>query len=120
MVLLEADNCVYINAKSMIIVSTHVDDFLIASKKGQQLDQFKADLSDKFQMEDLGPAQYFCGVRIIRNRINRKLYLLQDTYIKKILERFGMTNCNRVTTPMEAGVMKNIVLNTGEATKEDI
>jgi len=71
-------------------------------------------------MEDLGPAQYFLGVRITRNRQNKKIYLCQDAYIKKVLARFQMENCKPVSTPMASGAMEFMVPNQEQATKKDI
>ena len=40
----------------------------------------------------MGPIKYFLGIWIIRDKKNRKIYLYQDTYIKKILEKYRITN----------------------------
>ena len=55
-------------------------------------------------MKDLGEAQFILGIQIERDRANRILYLSQETYIKKVIERFGMSDCKPVSTPLEAGM----------------
>lgn len=117
---LQADDCVYINRKNSILVTTHVDDFLIAGKKGQELTQFKENLANQFKVDDLGPVQFYCGIRIVRDLPNRKVYLLQDAYITKILERFGMAECNPVSTPMEVGAGKDMVPYKEQASQTEI
>jgi hypothetical protein len=42
-------------------------------------------------MEDLGELRWFIGIRIIRDRLARKLWLYQDSYIEKITNRFNIT-----------------------------
>ena len=34
----------------------------------------------------------------------RTLCLSQGTYVKKVLERFGMADCKAISTPLETGV----------------
>lgn len=117
---LVSDACVYINRQARILVVTYVDDFLAIAKKGPALDQFTYEFRSKFTIEELGDAEYFLGVRIVRDRVNRKLYLCQDAYIDKILERYGMTNCKPVDTPMASGALAIMVPFDGTASKKEI
>ena len=55
-------------------------------------------------MEDLGPQAYILGIRVVRDRPNRTLYLVQDGYVERILERFGMGECAPAPTPVAVGV----------------
>ncbi|KAI0994487.1 hypothetical protein K3495_g13695, partial [Podosphaera aphanis] len=97
-----ADEAAYISTRKeeAIIIITHVDDFLIISKPSSYLDEFKEKISNELDIEDLGHAQYFLGVRIIRN-IDGSIYLCQDAYINKVLSTFGMESCYIEKTPME-------------------
>ena len=47
------------------MISTYMDDFLIAAKKGKELNIFKKELAKELDIEDLGEAAYFLGVRIV-------------------------------------------------------
>ena len=49
-------------------------------------------------MKDMGGASYVLGVKIIRDRAKRLLVLTQDTYIKKMLERYHMQNSKPINT----------------------
>jgi hypothetical protein len=51
-------------------------------------------------MKDLGAAKKILGMRITRDRKNRKLTLSQSEYIEKVLERFRMQNEKLVSTPL--------------------
>ena len=60
----------------------------------------KKKLSNSFAMKDLGAAKKILGMRITRDRKNRKLTLSQGEYIEKVLERFRMQNEKLVNTPL--------------------
>ncbi|KAI5641328.1 reverse transcriptase (RNA-dependent DNA polymerase) domain-containing protein [Phthorimaea operculella] len=57
-------------------------------------------LKSKFSCKSLGTLKNCLGVRIHRDRAKGILMLEQSDYIKKLLSRFGMTNCKSVSTPM--------------------
>lgn len=54
---------------------------------------------------DLGEAKFCVRVAIEHDLNNHHIYLSQTALIDKILEQFNMTNCNPVSTPMEAGLI---------------
>ena len=103
---LQADACVYmIRTKTVLtLISLYVDDLLLLSNCMSHLVHLKQNLSQKFEMKDLGEAEFLLGIQIERDRANRILYLSQETYIKKVIERFGMSDCKPVSTPLEAGM----------------
>jgi hypothetical protein len=59
-----------------------------------------------YEFKDLGDLKWFLGVRIIRDRPSRKLWLCQDAYISKIASRFHLTQSKWATpiTVDELGV----------------
>ncbi|KAH9699234.1 Integrase catalytic domain-containing protein [Citrus sinensis] len=50
--------------------------------------------------DDLGPANKILGMQIHRDRNNRKIWLSQKNYLKKILRRFNMQDCKSISTPL--------------------
>ena len=80
----------------------------------------KIKLARKFSLEDLGPAQYFLGVRITRDRNSKRLWLTQDAYCRQILERFGMENCHLAEIPMAQGYDVFMIPNTEQASRSEI
>jgi hypothetical protein len=78
--------------------------------KGLLMD-IKAWLSSVFEMKDMGEAAYILWVKISRDRSKKLLSLSQETYIKKILERFYMQGCKSIDTPTsksDALCLKNV------------
>jgi len=51
-------------------------------------------------MKDLGVAKQILGMRITRDRKNRKLTLSQIEYIQKVLKRFNMKNQKSFSIPL--------------------
>ena len=55
------------------------------------MDEFELQLMNKYEIQKLGEAEHFLGVRIVRNRSQRKLWLVQDSYIDKIAKKYNIT-----------------------------
>ena len=62
----------------------------------------------------------FLGVRIIRDRAQRKIWLTQDAYLKRVLEAKEYTNSRPAATPIAAVALIKAWPNEGQASKEDI
>ncbi|KAH9322355.1 hypothetical protein KI387_016994, partial [Taxus chinensis] len=75
-------------------------DMLFARKNIQEIKVLKKQLGDSFAMKDLGAEKQILGMRITRNRKERKLVLSQEDYIKNVLERFSMQDVKPVGTPL--------------------
>lgn len=79
----------------------YVDDMIIMTSDKTELRKFKQEMQSKFQMKELGPINHYLNLRVVRDRPNRHIYLLQDTFIKQgILKRFNMDDCNPLNTPL--------------------
>jgi len=104
--MIEEDHCVYIKRfeGNFVILSLYVDDILLAGNSLKSVLAIKEWLSSNFEMKDMGEAEYILGVKIQRNRSKRILSLSQENYIKKILARFNMRDCNPLDTPVASGV----------------
>jgi hypothetical protein len=86
-------HCVYfkkLENGSYIIFLLYVDDMLIAWSNMQDINVLKKKLTNSFAMKDLGAANKILGMRITRDKKNKKLTLSRGEYIEKVLERFRM------------------------------
>src|SRR3954471_24625069 len=84
---------------SFVILLLYVDDILIASNNVEDVMRVKTELNKEFDMKDLGAASRNLGIDIRRDRKKSKLCLSQEPYLRKILEKFGMSNSKPVMTP---------------------
>lgn len=73
---------------------------LIVGKNSSRIDRLKKQLSEYFAMKDLGLAKKILGIQIDRYKKKKKLYMSQEQYIKKVLEKFSMNNAKVVSTPL--------------------
>lgn len=97
------DRCIYMKGKGdiskNIYVILYVDDLVIACADLQTMNNFKAYLMTKFEMTDLHDIKLFLGIKIERH--HDKITLDQSAYIKTVLNKFNMSDCNPINTPME-------------------
>ncbi|KMQ94067.1 retrovirus-related pol polyprotein from transposon tnt 1-94 [Lasius niger] len=99
----KANPCIYYRkTKSFLLVlDIYVDDMFVLTNDDAMMDAVKARLSEQFRMTDLGEARHFLGIRISKNEATGELYLDQETYLRKVLERYGMSDCKPVSTPCD-------------------
>jgi len=54
-------------------------------------------------MYHLREAHVVLGMKILRDRLHRKLWLTRTNNLSEIIEKFGMKDCKPVATPQEVG-----------------
>jgi hypothetical protein len=108
-----SDPCVFINRTTGVIVGLYVDDLLIAAKQLAEIKRFKRKFAEFFKIKDLGEVKRILGIRIIRNRKKRTIYLDQSAYLKQMLRQYDMDHESILPTrtPM---VSQKILLRTQE------
>ena len=73
---------------------------LIIGSSIEKINNMKKQLSKQFAMKDLGAVKQIVGMRIIRDKANGTLKLLQSEYVKKVLSKFNMNEAKPVSTPL--------------------
>lgn len=91
----EGDEC--------LIVAVYVDDLLITGSSVSNINKFKQEMKNKFEMSDLGKLAYYLGIEV--DQRNKYIELRQSAYARKLLEKAGMLSCNPVKNPMETKVV---------------
>ena len=99
-----SDHSIYVrdDSEGLIIVGVYVDDLTIAAAKLDTLVRFKNEMSKRYEMKDLGELHFILGLQVERDRKARSLHLNQQLYINTILERFGMSDCKPVKSPLRS------------------
>lgn len=94
------DPCLYVRHKNAvkIFVALYVDDGLVASNSSSEIETFISELQSKFKIV-AKELTYFLGLEI--TQVENGIAVGQAAFVKKILDRFGMSNCNKVSTPIE-------------------
>jgi hypothetical protein len=73
----------------------------IAAKSKAAIQKITSDLKKHFKLRELGPTSWLLGVEVKRDRSKRTLTLSQRQYVVDLLEEFGMSDCNSVSTPLQ-------------------
>ena len=68
-----------------------MDDCLLVGPSIRRIQALKAQLAKAYDIEDLGPASYFLGVQIERNRPKHLLWIHQKAYIQQAVQHFGVS-----------------------------
>lgn len=94
---LPEEECIF---KSGDILLLYVDDILLLGPDISISQEVKQQIQERFQVRDMGEAEYFLGIKIIRNREQRKLWLVQDSYINKVVSRFHLEHAPMAYCPL--------------------
>nr|GFC02435.1 ribonuclease H-like domain, reverse transcriptase, RNA-dependent DNA polymerase [Tanacetum cinerariifolium] len=67
----------------------------------KEIDMFKSQMKDKFEMSDLGLLAYYLGIEVTQT--GGEITIKQTGYINKILKETSMTDSNDTKIPMDPG-----------------
>ena len=95
---------VYRNGNELVLLPFHVDDSTFAGSSDELNTKLITRLSQFFKLCDLGTTEFVLGIAVKQDLIAGRIELSQRQYIIKILERFAMSGCGSVTTPMTPGL----------------
>ena len=100
----KVDECLFTNGRMYVCV--YCDDILYTGPPAD-VEQFLLALQQGFAIHDLGAAGTYTGIQI--DRTENTVSLHSRDYIKKILDRFGMTDVTPARTPMDLKLKLRVV-----------
>ena len=108
----EADHSLYVKKTGvgLVVIVVYVDDVIIIGDSEDEIGKVKDLLKAEFDIKDLGELMYFLGIEVIRTRDG--IWLMQRKYVLDMLEKFGMTGCKPIATPIEQNA--NLRADAGE------
>ncbi|KAD3640517.1 hypothetical protein E3N88_29740 [Mikania micrantha] len=83
--------------------SSYVDDLIVTGTPKKEIDLFKSQMEEKFEMSDLGLLAYYLGIEVIQTK--DEIAIKQSAYITKILKNAGMLDSNKTKIPMNPGTL---------------
>lgn len=98
-----SDTCLFRHKVDGTLLLLYVDDLLMAAPSKKTIDKHSKKLQEYYEIKELGEAARFLGLDIIRDRKNRKIFLSQEAFVDKMLEKYGLENLNSVKTPWKPG-----------------
>lgn len=100
----EYEYCLYvkINDRNKTYILIYVDDVILAGTDENDVQNVIKKLNNNFKMNNLGQIRYFLGMNIKQNITDKTTMINQTSYLKKVLKKFGLSNCKPSKTPMES------------------
>lgn len=93
------DRCVYYRTKpSILIIVIYVDDGLIFAQNLDEINIILKELHERFEVHE-ADSTVFLGFQINQSKKSHSLFIHQDAYVKRMLEKFNMTSSKPVDTP---------------------
>jgi hypothetical protein len=85
--------------KTIVYIMVYVYYLLITWNNEAYIAFIKKELKKGFEMIEMGHLHYNLGIEVTRNP--RYIFISQRKYIGELLNKFGMVDCNPLSTPME-------------------
>jgi hypothetical protein len=85
--------------ETVVYLVVYVDDMLITRNNESYIASIKKELKKGFEMTNLGHLHYYLGIAVTHNP--KYMFISQKKYIGKLLNKFGMAECNLLSTPLE-------------------
>ena len=96
-----SDPCLFVSDQKDLYLMLYVDDGLVISSNPQLEEELMVTLQKEFEITT-GDCSSFCGLQIIRKP--DQIILHQETYCRKVLERFKMEDARSVSTPADSHI----------------
>jgi hypothetical protein len=68
------------------LISLYVYDLIITGNAGKLIDEIKEQLSQVFEMKDLGELQYYLVLEVWRNA--GQTFVCQSKYVREVINRY--------------------------------
>lgn len=83
-------NCLFTSDR--LIVLFYVDDIIVLyhERDHATANSFEEKLMNKYQTRPLGQIGHFLGIRVVRDEIMQKIWLIQDSYIESLAKEFSI------------------------------
>ncbi|GKA45533.1 ribonuclease H-like domain, reverse transcriptase, RNA-dependent DNA polymerase [Tanacetum coccineum] len=86
---------------SILLVGVYVEDLIITGTPKREIDKFKDQMKEIFEMSDLGLLAYYLGIEVTQS--GGDISIKQSAYARKILKEAGMLESNETIIPMDPG-----------------
>ena len=87
-----------------IYLLAYVDDLIIVSADSKLIETKVSALQSKFDLRNLGPASYFIGIEITRDRNKKLIKIDQKRMTRELVRNYGLADAKPKTTPLSPAV----------------
>jgi hypothetical protein len=88
--------------KNAVVIGVYVDDLIVTGSEPAEIQKFKKEMTTQFEMSDLGLLSYYLGIEVDQQQ--DFIAIKQTSYARKILNQFGIGDCNPTKIPMNPGL----------------
>jgi hypothetical protein len=92
---------IFRNAENGQLLGLYVDDIIVLGKDLRAVQRTIDAIGTLWEVKDLGNIEIILGLRVSRDRRHRTLYIDQSSYIKSVLEKFGLQEASPITLPAQ-------------------
>ncbi|KAG7551025.1 Zinc finger CCHC-type [Arabidopsis thaliana x Arabidopsis arenosa] len=85
-----------------VVVLLYVDDMIITGNDDAEIARLQEDMSIRFEMKKLGELNNFLGLEV--ERVKDGIFVGQQGYARRIVEKFGVHEGKTRTTPMDVNI----------------
>ncbi|CAD6498717.1 BgTH12-01134 [Blumeria graminis f. sp. triticale] len=117
---LAADDAIYFNKDSGVIVASYVDDFLLIGPDKSKISALTKSLNKSVPLNDLGEASWFLGVRVQRSSPTGSVRLDQKQYIDRSMIELELQSQRPVPTPMSVASRLDMKKYNGKASSTEL
>ena len=100
----DADASLYTHTTDEAFMLVYVDDILILAKDAPTASKHKASLMAAFDARDLGPASFYLGIKITRNRAAKTIKMSHEKMIYDLAAKYDLTDAKPRDIPMSLGM----------------
>lgn len=83
-----------------ILILVYVDDFMLAARNRSTINKTLADLKRHWTITDTDNVTSILGMKVVRDKMHRKITVTQPGYIDTLLARFPLATSRQFTTPL--------------------
>lgn len=96
-----SDACEYVKGSgdSYMLLMLYVNGLLMTELNKNIVDKVRTTVMTKFTMADFGDTTQILGIDVIQDKEHGTINISQDPYVRLLLEKSAMANCNPVHTP---------------------
>ncbi|KAG5889858.1 hypothetical protein JTB14_033708 [Gonioctena quinquepunctata] len=91
----------FISNDGQQIVAIYVDDLLVLGSTEEKVKEIEDLLNSNFEITPLGIPRYLLSFQIMWSE--NQVALSQEIYVMKIPDKFGMSNCQLKSIPIDSG-----------------
>ena len=88
----------------LVALAVHVDDCMVTRSSTPQVNKFKVEMNKKYQLTDLGPANWLLSIKISRDLANGMISLSQLTYVEAMIMRFNFDDLKPSSIPIDPSI----------------